>query len=558
MPRSLRSRFLVLVSCGAVLPLALIGLWLTSSATRSGERFLRQQMDRTLAEAERELQTRWGFRESELLRIADAEPVRHSFAAGGDSAKVAAAVSWAQRPFTESEGLESLVARDDAGMVLWQLRAGLVSPVEQVGRASGAAVASTNLGISPSSTIGLLVTVRNDDGRAIGTVLGRVRLRALLPSVVPPSVTNESVLALIARGEPQSLVNGDIPADSMARASFRMPDGQWVSMQRDMARPPITIALAAPLGDFVAPFEASARTGAVALALSALLVLALVAWFTIRLTRSLEDLAIAADAVSAGDLERQVAAPGNDETERVASAFNSMTASLRATLGELSQRQALSAVGEFAAALAHEVRNPLTSIRLDLQLAREQLAPDSRAQEIMGRTLRQLERLDRSVDGALRIARSGRMEFAPLDLQAAAHAAADTVLREYGWQGVEIDITVDDDMEAAQVRGDSAALEQLFLNLFLNAAQALHGPGHIDVSLGTRDQTIIATVADDGPGMSPEALTRAREPFFTTRAEGTGLGLAVADRIVSAHRGTLDIASVTGEGTTVRFALPRA
>jgi signal transduction histidine kinase len=439
-------------------------------------------------------------------------------------------------------------------VVRWQLRAGLSATGAVSGEAGGAA----NDGLAANPTIGVTATVRNEDGHALGTVHGRVRLRSLLPSVVPPSVANQSILALIAREEPQSLVNGDLPADSLVRSSFRLGNAHWVTVRRDAMQPPLTIAIAAPVGDFVAPFEQSARTGALALALAAFLVLAVVAWFTGRLTRSLETLAVAADAVAGGDLERQVRTSGNDEAARVATAFNTMTASLRETLAELSQRQALSAVGEFAAALAHEVRNPLTSIRLDLQLAREVLPPASRADEIMRRTLRQLERLDQSVDGALRIARSGRMELTPIGLQGPTRAAAETVLREHAWRGVEIAIVVDDTAEAAHVLGDAAALEQLFLNLLLNAAQALPGAGHVDVEIAAHHDTVTATIADDGPGMSPDALSRARQPFFTTRAEGTGLGLTVADRIVSAHRGTLTIESIAGDGTTVRVSLPRA
>src|SRR5207249_1088607 len=111
----------------------------------------------------------------------------------------------------------------------------------------------------------------------------------------------------------------------------------------------------------------------------------------------------------------------------LARAFNAMTESLRRTLDRLSQREALAAVGEFAAYLAHEVRNPLTAMRLDLERARERLADTAAADVLLGRALDQIDRLDSAVSGSLRIARSGRLALAPLDLReplaAAIHAA---------------------------------------------------------------------------------------------------------------------------------------
>ena len=124
-----------------------------------------------------------------------------------------------------------------------------------------------------------------------------------------------------------------------------------------------------------------------------------------------------------GDLHREVDSEGRDEVGRVGRAFNAMTESLRRTLQELSQRRALAAVGEFAASLAHEVRNPLTSIRVDLQRIEERLPEDEETLELMTRTLRKIEGLNRSVTGALQVARSGSVTLAPLNLRTPLKAA---------------------------------------------------------------------------------------------------------------------------------------
>ena len=103
---------------------------------------------------------------------------------------------------------------------------------------------------------------------------------------------------------------------------------------------------------------------------------------------------------------------------------------------------------------------------------------------------------------------------------------------------------------------DEAQFSQVVCNLFLNAAQACHGRGTIRISVETRGDDVVVTVADDGPGMSKDTAQRALEPFFTTKARGTGLGLPICKRIIEAHQGTLSIETHTGRGTTITLCLP--
>jgi len=153
-----------------------------------------------------------------------------------------------------------------------------------------------------------------------------------------------------------------------------------------------------------------------------------------------------------------------------------MTESLRRTLQELSQRQALVAVGEFAASLAHEVRNPLTSIQVDLQRIEEKLPEDEEALELMARTLRKIDGLSRSVTGALQVARSGSVILAPLNLRGPLRAAVQMAQPTFQDREAALDSTGAEG-EPIPVDGDAAALERLFLNLLLNAAQALEPGG---------------------------------------------------------------------------------
>jgi two-component system sensor histidine kinase AtoS len=318
----------------------------------------------------------------------------------------------------------------------------------------------------------------------------------------------------------------------------------------------LEIISAAPLAEFAAPFEAAAGQGLGLLLAVALLATVLAAVLTRRMTRSLGQLAVAADAVSRGDLAVRVPAGGGDEVGRVAEAFNGMTESLTRTLAELSQRQALAHVGSFASELAHEVRNPLTSIKLDLQHVEERLPEGSELREVQHGALDEIVRLDRTVAGVLQIARSGRITLKSMEVRgpllAAAHAAeplATTV-------GATLRVNVAS--APLTVLGDVNALQQMFTNLLVNATQAVAKGGGIEVRATADADGVLVTIRDDGHGIPPEHLARVREPFFSIRSEGTGLGLAIADRIAAAHQAELTIESEVGGGTVVSVRFTRS
>lgn len=276
---------------------------------------------------------------------------------------------------------------------------------------------------------------------------------------------------------------------------------------------------------------------------------------TLRLTASMEALASATDAVARGDLDRRVSEVGKDEIGRVGRSFNAMTESLRVSLAELSQREALAAVGGFAASLAHEVRNPLTSIRIDLQRVEERLPAESPLRVQLGRALREVARLDHTVSGALRVARSGQVALDEVDLDVPLQRAMEVARTAFDLSGAVLD-----DIElpgvALQIRGDEAALEQVFLNILLNAAQALEPAKTAGVTVRTEAGNARLDFWDTGAGIPRELVDRVFDPFFSTKKDGTGLGLAVARQIIIAHSGAITIDSAVDGGTTVTIRIP--
>ena len=326
-------------------------------------------------------------------------------------------------------------------------------------------------------------------------------------------------------------------------------------MHRELLEPAMSLALAAPVTPFAEPFQAAARRNLWILILVAMAGFFLAAVMTRRITRQLVRLAEAAEAVSEGDLDRRVEEASGDEVGRVGRAFNAMTESLQQTLRKLSQRQALAAVGEFAAGLAHEVRNPLTSVRLDMQRIQEELPDGSKAQGLLQRALGEIDRVNRSVTGALRVARSGSVQLETIDLRQPIEAASHTAEPEFETHGAKVILAFPAD-EPIWVRGDRIALEQLLLNLLLNAAQAVENGGEVSVAVERVVDSVVLAIRDSGRGIPEEDLERITEPFFSTRPEGTGLGLAIAQRIAQAHGRELEFESAPGVGTAVRLYLP--
>lgn len=544
--RSLQAKILLAVLVCAVIPLAAVGSWLASTASRSGELLLRSQLDSTVARAAVTAKTKFQHRQSDLSLLAGNGPVRATLtAASGDTAP-----TYARRAFETMPGIMSVVARDVRGRVRWTLGEHPALP-----EAGG----TMKLGIgSPSPVMVFRVPVRDDAGTIIGELEGSVRLDALAPLIASAETTPSSFIAVHDRKAGSWLRPSELPAALLDDAHFAWKEHRWLAVRKAISDPAIDIVTAAQLDPFLDPFERTATLGALALTLAAFIVIVLTMFVTRRLTGSLGRLAVAADRVGAGDLDTRIDVSSDDEVGRVARTFNGMIDSVQRMMHELSQREAVAAMGELAATLAHQVRSPATAMRLDVQRAHDKLPPESAERALLGRALGQLDRLERAVTGTLRVARSTGGEFSEVDVHDPLRRAIAAVQREHTGRHIEFD---DAHLAAGplQVRGDAPALEQLFANVLTNAAQAAREGGSVTVFLdATHTAHLIIVVHDDGFGMTAEVLARAGEPMFSTKPEGTGLGLAIAKRIAAAHRGTLTVTSRPREGTTVQLQLPRA
>ncbi len=285
--------------------------------------------------------------------------------------------------------------------------------------------------------------------------------------------------------------------------------------------------------------------------------------------------------VEGGNLDVKVNLETRDELGRLARNFSSMVQKLSAAQKEVEKRHReqvlqvrhLASLGELAAGVAHEIRNPLAGIKLAVQiLSREREMADCR--ETIAEILHSIERLDKTVADLLLYSRVGFPEWESLSLSEIIEEALSCLKQELQRGGVQVEKAFDPALPP--VRLDGNQMVRVFLNLFLNALQAMPRGGTLKIKASTSQSGGLAargllppedslsgeerwaevTVTDTGEGMAPEVLQEIFLPFFTTKPEGVGLGLALSRRIVEQHQGHLSAESKPGEGTTFTLLLP--
>jgi two-component system sensor histidine kinase PilS (NtrC family) len=218
----------------------------------------------------------------------------------------------------------------------------------------------------------------------------------------------------------------------------------------------------------------------------------------------------------------------------------------------------LAGIGRLAANIAHEIRNPLASISGSVEVLRKQPGTDAEARQLIDIAVREVDRVNGLISGLLDYARPRTEDRQRLDLGEMITEIAKVFEQER--RSAEVRIVVDAEPGVA-IEGASGQLRQVLWNLLRNAVAAMPGGGRVGLSVSRRDRSngnpeAVLSVSDTGIGIPPEDLEHIFEPFFSRRVDGTGLGLAITARIVEDHKGTIEVASEVGKGTTfvIRFA----
>jgi two-component system NtrC family sensor kinase len=317
--------------------------------------------------------------------------------------------------------------------------------------------------------------------------------------------------------------------------------------------------------------------------LCVVLLLVILYFSTTRITNPLQKMVVATQKISAGDLTHKVEVSSKDEIGYLADSFNQMTADLKAAnekliewgktlekkveerTKELTEMQAhliqsekLASLGKLAAGIAHEINNPLGGILIYSHLLLEDTDKNSPHYENLKKIVKETSRCKDIVKGLLEFARPKEPEMSLISINDIAERSLSIMERQALFQNIKIKKTYASDLP--KIVADSAQLQQVFMNIIINAAEAMDGNGVLALSTSlNKDGTFIEVkFSDTGHGIKEEDKQRLFEPFFSTKevGEGTGLGLAISYSIIQKHKGTIEVQSQLEKGSTFIVKLP--
>lgn len=221
---------------------------------------------------------------------------------------------------------------------------------------------------------------------------------------------------------------------------------------------------------------------------------------------------------------------------------------------EVRRKEKLAAIGGLAAGVAHEIRNPLSSIKGIASYYKGKFADDSEDKEMAGVMIEEVDRLGRVISQLLEFARPAELNLRPANLNEILEHSARLVKQEAIAKNIRIDLNLTPKGEPVVV--DPDRLTQCFLNLCLNGLQAMENGGHLTISSFIENGSFAIDIKDSGSGISADDLAKIFDPYFTTKTKGTGLGLAIVHKIVEAHQGQVKVRSTLGQGTVFSILLP--
>jgi signal transduction histidine kinase len=220
---------------------------------------------------------------------------------------------------------------------------------------------------------------------------------------------------------------------------------------------------------------------------------------------------------------------------------------------QLRRADRLSTLGELSAGMAHEIRNPLGSIRGTAEILKDGVDSSDPRYEFAEILVREADRLNGVLENFLRFARQAPLEQGRFELNAVVREVVDLTRRQAERSHVEVRVR---SAELPQLFGDAGQVRQALLNLVLNALQAMPDGGRLTLTTKHAGDRALVTIADSGPGIPAAEQERIFKTFVTTRADGTGLGLPISQRIITSHGGQISVDSTPGRGAAFTVALP--
>lgn len=374
----------------------------------------------------------------------------------------------------------------------------------------------------------------------LGYVVMRIRLASLteqmapliLPGIHHPRLVVFDRLAVAATG-------GPAPQGEVLQRSTPLVPGWRVELVTTAGRPD-------------APRQSLRLTLLLLTLLLALLMGALFVQMSRRLSGYLRPLKTSAEAVSRGDFSTNVPEDGPGELGSLASAFNHMRRQLRGMINSRVDMERRGALGDMAAGIAHEVRNPLATVATTIYGLKRGEADPKRVM-MYDEISDEIERVDRTIEAFLKYARPAAPVMSRVAVREVFRSIRTLTAARLMERNVTMNLAGDSRLE---FEIDPTNLRQILLNLVLNAVEAMPDGGTISLTVLRQDGGVVLTVTDTGTGMDEETAQKIMRPFFTTRSGGTGLGLPVTAELVRNNGGTMQIDSAPGRGTTITLTFP--
>jgi signal transduction histidine kinase len=282
------------------------------------------------------------------------------------------------------------------------------------------------------------------------------------------------------------------------------------------------------------------------------LVVAVTSWIAHRISGRIRQLQQQVARIAAGDFEGFEPGPSGDEVQDLAGSIDRMCTQLKQMQQTIRQSERTRLLAQLAAGLAHQLRNALTGARLSVQLHARRFPPEN-GDETLAVALRQLAMTEEHVKGLLSLGRVERQPHAPCELGRLLSEVA--MLVKPSCHHAKVHLRHRAESERLHVMADEAGLRAAVLNLTMNAVEAAGPGGEVDLGASTDRGEVTIEVSDTGPGPPPEVAENLLDPFVTSKPEGVGLGLAVAERVAVEHGGRLTWQR-NGDRTCFRMTLP--
>lgn len=305
------------------------------------------------------------------------------------------------------------------------------------------------------------------------------------------------------------------------------------------------------------------RTGVIQTVLMALFLSALaVTFISHRLLKPIKQLASATESIAAGDWSEKIPVNSKDELGMLTCSFNRMMNSLKDTQQKLVASEKLISLGRLSAGVAHEFRNPLNAMKGAVEYMKRRRSEDALIREYGDILLEEINRLSSIVDEFLYFSKKSKPKPVLINLNDLIDNILNLFEEEFRSKKITVTKTLEPDLPSMML--DAHQMEQVLINLFINAIDAANKRGSLHVATHSKEagqgsntgKRILLIVKDNGAGIQPEDLKNIFDPFFSTKESGTGLGLPISYGIVEGHGGTIRVQSKPGRGTIVTVDLP--